>query len=123
MKFNGITTIAQLNSLYSRVLPVIRPALEISDSNKRYLAGLGLLSINLVADANLLPQNLRLTYPFLPTSDQEIQQAGGDAVLELMRGFSTIHGQTMFLTSIGQLIGLKHLEPVLGLAMVDTWIN
>lgn len=122
VKLNSVTTVAQLNAFFAHVLPLVRPAFSVSDASKRYLESVGVLSVNEVADANILPGNMRQHYPFLPAADDDLRKAGGEAILEFLDAHAKMRAQVLFPTSVGQLIAVKNLARVLPVDAA-VWIN
>ena len=123
VKHNGLSTTAALEAIFQRILPLVESGFRLSPANRQYLASSGLLTINAVADANLIPTNLRQNYPFLPATDEQIRLDGGTSILKIMEEFAAVDAPTAFLTSTGQLVGMQHLASTLGTVNMEIWIN
>lgn len=123
VKHNGLPSIGALEAIFKRIMPLVEPGFRLSSANRQYLASSGLLTINPVADANLFPQNLRQSYPFLPATDDQLKAEGATSILKIMEEYAAVEAPTAFLTSTGQLVGMQHLASVLGTVNMETWIN
>lgn len=123
VKHNGLITVSMLEDFHRRILPLVEPGFRLSPANRQYLASLGLLTINPVADANLLSQNLRTNYPFLPPTDEQIVAHGGQSIVKIIEEYGAVGAPTAFLTSTGQLIGMQHLVTGLGNVDMGIWIS
>ena len=123
VRHNGLSTLAMVEAFHALLLPLLEPGFQLSPANRQYLASCGLIVINPVADANLLPQNMRTNYPFLPPTDDEIAAQGGLSIFKYMQEYVAVEGPTAFLTSTGQLIGMQHLSAALGQVNMEIWIK
>jgi hypothetical protein len=123
VKHNGLDALSTLEALHALLLPLVEPGFQLSPANRQYLASHGLMVINPVADANLLPQNMRTSYPFLPPTDDEIATQGGHSIFKFMQEYAAVEGPTSYLTSTGQLIGMQHLSAALGTVNMEIWIK
>lgn len=119
----GLTSLAELEAKFSRIVPLVETGFRLSQANRQYLASSGLLTINAVADANLFPQNLRKNYPFLPSTDDLLLSEGGISIVKILEEYAAVEAPTAFLTSTGQLVGMQHLASALGIVNMDIWIN
>lgn len=119
----GLTSTLELEVQFRRILPLVEAGFRLSPANRQYLASSGLLTINRVADANLYPQEIRKSYPFLPATDELIRSQGGDAIFKVMEEFDAVQAPMAFLTSTGQLVGMQHLASSLGTVNMEIWIK
>lgn len=123
VKHVGLSSLSELEIFFQHILPLVEAGFRLSSANRQYLAACGLLTLNPVANANLLPQELRQNYPFLPNAEDQIRQGGGLAIAVIMQEFAAVEGPKAFLTSTGQLIGMQHLARALGTVNMETWIQ
>lgn len=123
VKHNGATSTAQIETVFSLVMPLVEAGFRLSPANRQYLASVGLLTLNPVASANLFPQDLRQNYPFLPATDEILRSEGATAILKIMEEFEAVQGPMAFLTSTGQVVGMQHLVSALGPVNMEIWIN
>lgn len=123
VKHNGLTSLPELEAIFQLILPLLEPGFRLSPANRQYLASSGLLTLNPVADANLYPQNIRKSYPFLPATDEQIRAEGGLSILKVMEEFAAVEAPMAFLTSTGQLVGMQHLATAMGTVNMEIWIK
>jgi hypothetical protein len=119
----SVISTAHLESIFRLILPLVEAGFRLSPANRQYLASVGLLTLNPVADANLFPQDLRRNYPFLPATDELLRTEGATAILKIMEEFEAAQGPTAFLTSTGQVVGMQHLARAIGTVNMEIWIN
>lgn len=104
------------------VLKVAEAGFGLSSGNREYLSSLGLLTINLVADANNIMSNMKGNYPFFPSSLPELEPEA-PALHRLLDTYGKDSIPTIFLTASGKLIGTLALEKVFGKLNPKVWIQ
>jgi hypothetical protein len=122
VRHTRFTELAQLEATASSILKIVEPGLSLSEPNQEYLASLGALTINRVANANQLLGSLRENYFFLPNSIQELP-SNAPSLHQLIESFEKVGAPMVFLTSIGKMIGMLALERALGKVNMAVWIH
>ena len=120
---NSIVDISHLEAMMSSVMPAFEAGLNLSTANQQYLAGLGLLTINPVADAPIWFSSLRQQYPFIPPERGQLEAFGFSQLPQMLDAYETIKVAQVFLTITGSAIGLLQLRRVLGNLDLSIWIN
>jgi hypothetical protein len=116
------TELNQLEQTASLVLKVVEAGIDLSEPNQEYLASVGALTINRVANANQLPESLQQNYPFLPKNLQGLSSTA-PSLHQLVTAFEKVGAPMVFLTAVGKLIGMIVLERVLGKVNMAVWIH
>ena len=112
----------QIVELYAlRIFPLIEPAFQLSQGNKDYLCSKGLLSINLVADANNLRARFNETITGFPATEDELIAICPN-LHKIIENYGNGLIQTCTLTASGKLVALSALESVLGQLDMSIWI-
>ncbi|UQY32634.1 hypothetical protein K8U54_12860 [Pseudomonas fulva] len=121
VRHNAIYSLEALDNIAAKLMPVFAAGFDLSDANKHYMSSLGLLTINLIADADQLFENLCKNYDFLPKNREEIiAQAPSLGLLITKYGECRI--PTIFLSATGQLIGVIAIKKVILGADPKIWI-
>lgn len=122
VRHTTFTNLAQLENVHRKIMPLVADGFGITEANRKYLASLGVVTINSVANANTLPGNMRNHYPFMPATDEELEAQGAPCIARFLKEFETI-GPTVFLTASGQLIGMQHLASIFDSVDMEIWIK
>ena len=105
----------------ARLLPLISPAFQLSEVNKEYLCSKGVLSINLVADANLLRGKFQQMIQGFPATDEELL-ATCPSLYSIFKNYDTDSVPTCFLTASGKLVALSAIQGLIGPLDLSIWI-
>lgn len=120
---NSIADTSHLEAMMSSVMPAFEAGLNLSAANQQYLAGLGLLTINPVADASIWFNSLRQQYPFIPPERGQLEACGFSHLPKMIDAYERIMVPQVFLTITGSAIGLLQLRRALGNLDLSVWIN
>ena len=104
------------------VLPLITACFGLSTPNKEYMCSKGVMSINLVADANDLINRYNMMGVQLPADHAESIQ-NFPALNSIIEHYGTEQVPVCFLTATGKLIALSAMEKVYGKLDLTIWIN
>ena len=89
--------------------PLFVAGMALSRPNVEYLAGLGLLTINAVSDADQLYSNWSRIYGF-PVDQNVVTSSNSTHVAKLHQAYVALRVPTIYLTLMGSVIGLLHLR-------------
>ncbi|WP_053213505.1 LPO_1073/Vpar_1526 family protein [Pseudomonas sp. Q12-87] len=105
----------------STFLPLMEPGFQLSTANKEYLCSKGLMSINLVADANTILEQYKKALTGFPTTDGDLQ-ATCPSLHTIIKNYGVDSIPTCFLTASGKLVALSAMESVVGHLDMSIWI-
>jgi hypothetical protein len=105
----------------STFLPLMEPGFQLSTANKEYLCSKGLMSINLVADANTILERYKKALTGFPTTDGDLQ-ATCPSLHTIIKNYGVDSIPTCFLTASGKLVALSAMESVVGHLDMSIWI-
>jgi hypothetical protein len=115
------TDLSQLELTAKKISEVVKTSFDLSLPNQEYLASVGALSINRVADGDLYFTKLKNNYPFI-TSLRDVE-SDAPILFNLINAYDKTGVSMIFLTSVGKMIGMLALEKALGKVNLDVWIN
>lgn len=121
ISFNNNPTPAVAEKYASTLLPLMAPGFQLSTANKEYLCSKGLLSINLVADADTLLAKYQNMIAGFPVTDADLQ-AGYPSLHTIIKNYGSDIIPTCFLTASGKLIALSAIESIIGKLDMSVWI-
>jgi hypothetical protein len=115
-------TAEKLEKNASVIFPIITPGFGLSTSNKEYLCSKGVMSINLVADADLIYGRYLAMAGDLPADDASLKESHPN-LHSIIQQYRTDDIPTCFLTSSGKIIALSAMERAYGKLNMNIWIN
>ena len=121
ISFNNTPTPATVEKYASTLLPLMAPGFQLSTANKEYLCSKGLLSINLVADADTLLAKYQNMIAGFPITDTDLQ-TGHPSLHTIIKNYGSDIIPTCFLTASGKLIALSAIESIVGKLDMSVWI-
>lgn len=121
ISFNSKPPPQVIEMYITRVFPLIESGFHLSTANKEYLCSKGLLSINLVADANDLQARYSNMLTNFPTDEVELKTIYPN-LHTTITNYGADNIPTCFLNASGKLIALSAIESVIGDMNMSTWI-
>lgn len=122
IRHRSITEAGELEIAAQKMLNLCGDALSISEANREYLVGVGVMNINLVADANNAPGKFKENYPFLPHLFDE-WKGPCPSLHHLLDVWDKEKVMVCYLNASGKLIGLLALEVLWGKLDLKIWLN
>lgn len=122
IKHGAVDHVDWLESIAQKVLSITRLGADISKTNKEYMASVGVITINLVTDADNSFTSLRTNYSFLPEDKEQLAEQA-PALYKLLDCWAKSESSLYHLNGTGKLIGLIALQKVLGKLNLAIWIN
>ncbi len=120
---SNATSLRDLEDLIAPVMKAIDPGLGLSYGNQQYLAGVGAITINAVADANNLMEGLHRKYAFLKEDMAQVPPIACPSFQSMVKHFGDMEIPIVFPTLAGSTIGLLFLQTVLGEFDLTIWIK
>lgn len=136
------TTPEKLENIFQNIIPLIKASFEISESNKKYLASLGLIEINILKGNNT-KEKFYNTYKYFDKelnkdefinkylkveSDMvkflsEEEKTDYQSVKEAYKHYELNELYQLHLTTIGEMIALSNLKKIYPDLNVEIWIK
>jgi hypothetical protein len=108
LQFTAVKEIAQLEQLYAAPLQLVKPGMALAIGHREYLAGLGLISINTVADGDAFASFMNGKYPFFKMDG--LLNGEFPVLAELYASYKSILLPAVSLTATGKLIACLFLQ-------------
>ena len=108
LNFSEHCVIAQAEDVYSRVLPAVEAGFGLSEANRDYLAGLGLINVDLYTDRDLSKEKFRRTIKDCPPDEEFAVLA--PSINRLVQESVTRRMALVHSTSVGKLIAIMHIK-------------
>jgi len=122
IRHSALNDVFELEIAASKVMKITRAGVEISKVNKEYMASVGVITINLVTDADTIFTSFRANYPFLPEAKEELKSKS-PVLSMLMEDWTKSESSLYHLNGTGKMIGLICLKKIYGSLDLSIWIN
>lgn len=109
LQLSSVKDIGMLEGLAATMQPLFAAGMNLSRPNVDYMAGLGLLTINAVSDADQLFASWSRMYGF-PIDQNVVASSKSTHLEKLHQAYVALRVPTVYLTLIGSIIGLLHLK-------------
>lgn len=119
---NEVKNIQELDSIIGLVVNLTQESFGLTEANKQYLASMGVLTLNRIASANRIQQMLHERYPFLPSTNSDIDKKYSN-LQKIIGVYSENDMSMVFLTTVGQYIGILNLQRIFGKLDFSIWIK
>jgi hypothetical protein len=124
-----VTTSQDLDDIFKNIMPLVEDSFDISEANKKYLASLGLLEINILKGNNTKDKFYK-TYKYLDeklNKDKFIikymELDNFENLKKIYMNYEINELYQLHLTTIGEMIALSHLKKIYPNLNVETWIK
>jgi hypothetical protein len=113
----------QLEKYAELVISVVTPGLALSLPSQQYLAGLGLLVINPVANADIWLHEMCNKHSFFPTSEEVLRSSSSPNLSRMLDAYKAMSVPQVFLTITGSAIGILQLRRCFPDIQMEVWIS